>query len=218
MNKFVFFDVDNTLINGQTQKILAGFLFKNRVIGLLTFLKINLFFLFYKLKLIKDTAKIRKKLLLMFKGKKVTEIGVLFKIFFEEELKKAIYLESRKIIEEHIKDKDTVILISASLNNLLEHLKKYLGLDFLFATRLEIDGDVFTGKIEGEAVYGNNKIEIIKKFIQERNLAWKDVFVYTDHISDLELLEMVGHPMIVNPDKFLRRIAKKKRWIVYDIR
>jgi HAD superfamily hydrolase (TIGR01490 family) len=154
----------------------------------------------------------------MFKGKKVTEIDAIFKKFFEEELKKAIYLESKKIIDEHIKDKDTVILISASLNNLLEYLKKYLGLDFLFATRLEIDDGVFTGKIEGEAVYSNNKIEIIKKFIQERNVVWKDVFVYTDHISDLELLEMVGHPKVINPDKFLRRIAKKKRWIVYDFR
>ncbi|MFH1422079.1 MAG: haloacid dehalogenase-like hydrolase, partial [Planctomycetota bacterium] len=79
----------------------------------------------------------------------------------------------------------------------------------------EIKDGKYTGNIKGLVSYGIYKIERIKEFIEENGFSLAGSWVYTDHISDLQLLEMADNKCVVNPDKKLKRLAEKRGWKLY---
>ncbi len=218
MKKIVLFDIDNVLIEGQTQKLLIHFLLKKRRIKLLFFLKLYFWFLFYRLGLIKDTIKIREKAFKSLTGWDEVEAKQLFKYFFEEYIKPRIFNESIDMIRTHINHGYEVILVSASLSEIVDEFKKYLSLKFAISTKLEIVNGVYTGKILGNIPYGENKVKAAKIFLEDKDFALEESYAYADHFSDLPLLEMVRNPVVVNPDSKLRKIATKRKWTIYDFK
>jgi len=218
MGNLAIFDVDGTLINGQSQRILTQFMFKYKRLSFFAYVKIITFFVLYKFDLIKDVSNARKKFLKMFAGINVVEIEGLFRKCFEEKIKPKIYQQAKELLNKHKEKGDEILLVSASLYHLLKYLQEYLGADYLFSTKLEVEGGVYTGRIDGEAVFGRKKIAIIQEFLRRKDLPYENIYAYTDNISDLPLLEFVSNPIVVNPGRKLRKIARKKNWQVYKLK
>jgi HAD superfamily hydrolase (TIGR01490 family) len=216
MKKIVFFDVDNVLIKDQTQKILLQFLFKKRKISIFFFIKIYLWFLLYKFSLIEDTINIRKKAYNVLTNWSISETERFFEIFFDQEIKPRIFNKSISIIKNHINQNHEVILISASLFEIVDKLRGFLSLRFVISTKLKRINGRYTGEILGVVPYGKNKVEEVKRLIEDNNFTLENSYAYTDHFSDLPLLELVTNPVTVNPDRKLRRIAKERGWAIYD--
>jgi HAD superfamily hydrolase (TIGR01490 family) len=104
-------------------------------------------------------------------------------------------------------------LVSASTQYVVEPMAAYLGFAGQFVcTHLESEDGVLTGKIIPPPCYGPGKVVWAERFAAEYDVDLSASFFYTDSVSDLPLLERVGHPVAVNPDPRLRRLAQKRGW------
>src|SRR3954453_20775280 len=82
-------------------------------------------------------------------------------------------------------------------------------------TAYEVGEDgLFTGELGGAFMYGEGKVEAISRFADEHGIDLDESFAYSDSASDLPMLRAVGHPVVVNPDEELARIAREQGWRV----
>ena len=214
----VFFDVDNTLVKGQTQQLLVHYLYKKGKVKFYFFLKYFFWFLLYRLNLVKNVLPVREKAFENFVGWEVSEFEALVRECFEEEIKPRMFPQGLKLIQLHKRENHEIILTSASLSNLIEVLRQYFGTTFAISTKLGIQEDRFTGKVSGVIAYGENKAKMAKELVQKYGMSLDGSYAYTDHTSDLPLLEMVDNPIVVNPDRKLKKIAMKNNWQMYSFK
>jgi phosphoserine phosphatase len=93
-------------------------------------------------------------------------------------------------------------------------LARYLGADDAIATRAAIDSDgYYTGDVEFYA-YGPYKAAAVRGAAENHRIDLAESYAYSDSATDLPMLECVGHPTVVNPDRELRRIAAERGWEV----
>lgn len=126
-------------------------------------------------------------------------------------VKPLVYDEAVQLIEDHQAAGRDVIIVSTSGSEVVDPIGAMLGVDEVIATRLEeVDGK-YTGEIEFYA-YAGYKAKAIKQLATERGYDLADCYAYSDSITDVPMLESVGHPVAVNPDKDLRAVAKDREW------
>jgi HAD superfamily hydrolase (TIGR01490 family) len=124
-----------------------------------------------------------------------------------------VYDEAVSLIEEHHLAGRDVVIVSASGTEVVEPIGALLGADIVIATRLEeVDGK-YTGGIDFYA-YAEEKARAITELAQERGYDLDRSYAYSDSVTDVPMLEAVGHAHAVNPDKELRRVAQAKGWPV----
>jgi HAD superfamily hydrolase (TIGR01490 family) len=122
-----------------------------------------------------------------------------------------VYDEAVGLIEEHRALGREVVIVSTSGAEVVEPIGEMLGADDVIATQLEIVDGRYTGTIEYYA-YAEEKARAITAFATEHGFDLEDCFAYSDSITDLPMLDAVGHPHAVNPDKELRRVAAERGW------
>jgi HAD superfamily hydrolase (TIGR01490 family) len=122
-----------------------------------------------------------------------------------------VYDEAVSLMEEHRALGRDVIVVSASGAEVVGPIGAMLGADSVIATQLEIVDGKYTGTIEYYA-YAAEKARAITAMAEERGYDLEGCFAYSDSITDLPMLEAVGHPHAVNPDKDLRRAAAERGW------
>lgn len=208
----VFFDVDNTLIKGQSQRLFISFLFKKKLVSFLVYLKIIFWFFLYKIGIAKNPRNIAEYGFAFLRGYTLTEFEKIVDDFFNTVLRDRIYREAEKIIKEHKERGDKVILLSNSFNTLMQQLADFLLIDGFLCTKLEVVDGKFTGKIDGDIVYGINKTNLAKKYLEDNNISRDYVWAYADHISDLGILTLAGNPVVVNPSSALLKEARIRKW------
>jgi HAD superfamily hydrolase (TIGR01490 family) len=124
-----------------------------------------------------------------------------------------VYAEARQLLDNHHRQGHDVLIASTSGYEIVAPIGAMLGASAVIATRLEIADDRYTGAVEFYA-YGQAKADGVSKLAAERGYCLADCFAYSDSITDLPLLELVGHPHVVNPDRALRKIARARSWPV----
>ena len=80
----------------------------------------------------------------------------------------------------------------------------------------EIQGGRFTGRLDGRVNHGREKARRVAMFVETRTIDLSRSYAYSDSVSDLPLLEMVGNPVAANPDARLRAVASDRGWRVMD--
>ncbi|KQY62692.1 MULTISPECIES: HAD family hydrolase [unclassified Nocardioides] len=124
-----------------------------------------------------------------------------------------VYDEAVSLIEEHHLAGREVIIVSTSGAEVVGPIGEMLGADRVIATRLEIVDGKYTGEIDYYA-YAETKAEAIRELAAEEGFDLSHCYAYSDSITDLPMLEAVGHPHAVNPDKELRKAAVEHEWPV----
>jgi HAD superfamily hydrolase (TIGR01490 family) len=122
-----------------------------------------------------------------------------------------VYDEAVSLIEEHHLAGRDVIIVSASGSEMVEPIGELLGVDAVVASRLSTEEGRFTGAIDFYA-YAANKAVAMHELAERRGYDLSSSFAYSDSITDVHMLEAVGHPHAVNPDKELRRVARERDW------
>jgi HAD superfamily hydrolase (TIGR01490 family) len=107
-----------------------------------------------------------------------------------------------------------VALLTSATRYLAEPLGADLGVDHLLVTQLVVRDGRFTGEIVPPACYGRGKVHWAERFALEHGVDLGLSYFYTDSITDLPVLDRVGHPRVVNPDPRLRRLAQRRGWPV----
>lgn len=125
-----------------------------------------------------------------------------------------IYEDAVELIEYHKEQGRLVVIVSSAPAEVVEPMAKHLGADDYIATRTRLDehGN-YTGELDFYA-YGSFKPQAIQKLSEKLNINLEDSFAYSDSITDVPLLECVGNPVAVNPDRELSRIARERGWKV----
>ena len=124
-----------------------------------------------------------------------------------------VYDEAVTLMEEHRLAGRDVVIVSASGTEVVEPIGELLGADDVVASRLEIEDGKYTGEISYYA-YAEEKARAIRDLAEERGYDLAECYGYSDSVTDVPMLEEVGHPHAVNPDRELRRIAAAKGWPV----
>jgi HAD superfamily hydrolase (TIGR01490 family) len=122
-----------------------------------------------------------------------------------------VYAEARSLLARHLRDGHDVIIVSTSGQEIAGPIGAMLGATEVIATRLEVADGRYTGSVAFYA-YGQAKADHVSTLATKRGYQLADCFAYSDSVTDLPLLELVGHPHVVNPDRSLRKVARARRW------
>jgi HAD superfamily hydrolase (TIGR01490 family) len=124
-----------------------------------------------------------------------------------------VFEEAVDLIEMHQAAGRDVVIVSASGSEVVEPIGAMLGVDHVIATTLVADEGRYTGDVEFYA-YGPNKAVAMRDLAEQRGYDLAASYAYSDSETDVPMLEAVGHPFAVNPDKALRRLAQDNDWPV----
>jgi len=124
-----------------------------------------------------------------------------------------VYDEAVRLIKEHKDAGRDIVIVSASGSEVVEPIGQLLGADHVIATQMEVEDGRYTGEFAFYA-YAENKAVAIRELAEAEGYDLSASYAYSDSMTDLAMLEIVGHPYAVNPDKELRRIAAEKGWPV----
>src|SRR5205823_2986084 len=110
-----------------------------------------------------------------------------------------------------------VYIVSSSPEEVVKPLAEHFGVTDVLATRAKVEDGKYVGEIE-RYVYAEGKADAIRDIAAELGIDLGNSFAYSDSITDLPMLEAVGNPVAVNPDRDLRREAEKRGWQIRDFR
>ena len=127
----------------------------------------------------------------------------------------AVYDEAVALMEAHRAEGRDIVIISSSGTEVVEPIGERLGADVAIGTQLVVEDGRYTGEILYYA-YGEGKARAMRELADERGYDLTRSYAYTDSVTDLPMLDAVGHPTAVNPDADLRRIASERNWPVVD--
>ena len=135
--------------------------------------------------------------------------------WFEKCVVEKVYPEAAARVEKHRRAGDLVAIVSGATSFVVDLLAERLGIEHVIATRLEVVDDVFTGRVIEPACFDQGKVYWLTDFVERHEIELAKSWFYTDSVTDLPLLERVGHPVITNPDPMLYWTARRRQWPVF---
>jgi HAD superfamily hydrolase (TIGR01490 family) len=133
----------------------------------------------------------------------------------EPVLRPLVYDEPLRLVQRHRERGEQVYIVSATLQEIVEHIAVDLGFDGAIGSTCEIVDGVYTGR-SLRAAHGEGKAQAVRDLAAANALDLPSSSAYSDSYSDVPFLEAVGHPIAANPDRRLRRIAGERGWPVVD--
>jgi HAD superfamily hydrolase (TIGR01490 family) len=147
------------------------------------------------------------------KGVGVKELDLLAKKIVENYLLKRIRPEIVSEIAKHKEQGLKLGILSAALDVICEPIAKHLHItDVLICSKVQAKNQVYTGKIEGKLCYAEQKKIQLEKYCDDKHLQLNEIIYYADSISDMDVMQSVGYPICVSPDRKLRAYARLKSW------
>jgi HAD superfamily hydrolase (TIGR01490 family) len=208
-----FFDMDKTLISENSASLYMRYRYQKGEIGGVDLLKGLGAYLQYKLGIL-DIRHWTKMMMLQFRGGDEAELEIEARKWFDAELVQTIYPEAERLVGEHAAAGHVVAIVSGATKFVVRPLAERLGISHMLYTRLEVEGGRFTGRVIEPICFEEGKIYWLQQFIEEHDVDLAKSWFYTDSITDRPLLDIVGHPVAVNPDPLLYREAVRRSWPV----
>ncbi len=205
-----FFDVDNTLLPGEASEVrFFRWLWQQGVVGWPE-VRTSLTWLMRHLPAISLHPLRERKPYLA--GKPAQVIEPLGESFCREQLCPCVSPSAMRAIEEHRKAGHAIVLLTGSLDFLINPIAKALQVECCFASQPEqIDG-VYTGHLVPPLPYGEGKRLLMEQLAQDLSLDLSLCYAYGDSPGDLDLLRAVGHPTVINPIRGMAHMAKQQQW------
>ncbi len=208
-----FFDLDMTLSDTVSGKVLAQAAFRNGLLKGKDLISavLNSFAFRWGLK---DEMKIISEMIGWVRGMPESDLMSLCSEVFSKVILPAIYPDARKEIEFQKSKPAKVVLLSSSLAPLCSLVADHLKMDDFLCTKLEISDGYYTGRPEGIPCFGRGKVIVLKEYCEKNNSSPEDAWYYGDSASDIPVLCAVGHPVCINPGHKLKKRAVKEKWPV----
>ncbi len=211
-----FFDLDRTLIAGSSGLPWARAATKAGLISRRQMASWGVDALRFRLRGATDeaTAKLLAEVQEVFRGTSARQIARLAPEVLVGVLPR-IYPEMLEEVYAHQDSGRPTFIVSAAGDELVQLLARILYMDGGIGTAYEIGEDgLFTGELGGTFMYGEGKVEAMRRFADDHGIDLGVSYAYSDSASDLPMLRAVGNPVVVNPDEELTRIARDEAWRV----
>jgi putative phosphoserine phosphatase/1-acylglycerol-3-phosphate O-acyltransferase len=207
-----FFDMDNTVLRGSSGRLYLRYLRRKKLLSWPRWLAISWQVGLYVAGL-KTFPQLMARLMAQVAGAGEAEAWRISEAWFAEMLRDYIAPAARERIAWHRAQGHHPAIVSASTPFAVSPVARDLGLgDSYLATQLEVVSGQLTGNLIEPACYGAGKVALARAYSARHGLDLTQSYFYTDSHHDLPLLECVGHPVAVNPDRKLRRIALERWW------
>jgi len=152
--------------------------------------------------------------LTQFKGQSEAVLAAEAALWFEERVVASLYPEAVELVRHHLEEGHLVAIVSGATKFVVAPLAERLGIEHILYTRLEVDDGCFTGRVIEPICFEEGKIYWLQQLVEDEGIDLAKSYFYSDSITDLPLLELVGHPVVTNPDPRLYRTAARRRWPV----
>jgi HAD superfamily hydrolase (TIGR01490 family) len=216
-----FFDVDNTLMRGASIYHFARGLAARNMFTPLDLLKMTWVQVAYRLRGREDSGHIdavRQSALAFVADHKVADIIELGEQIYDETMARRIWQGTRDLALRHLAAGERVWLVTATPVELANILSSRLGLTGALGTVAETSDGVYTGRLVGGLLHGEAKAAAVRALAAREGLDLARCSAYSDSANDLPMLQLVGHPHVVNPDSSLLAEARQRGWPVHEFR
>ena len=206
-----FFDMDRTVLTDSSGILYMRYLRSHGQVSPRAMLQSMWYAALYKLGLFNYPV-VAAKLAQTAADQDEAQTAAVCQHFFDEMLVDYVAEQAVRRIEEHRAQDHVVTIVSASTSYVVAPVAAHLDIEDYLCTRLEVVDGRFTGAIVQPPCYGADKIWHAQQFAQRHDGDLADAYFYSDSLSDLPLLEAVGHPVAVNPDPRLKPLASQRGW------
>ena len=212
-----FFDLDRTLLRRSSALALAGSFRERGLISRRQLAHAALWQLLFALRGASHEAVRRgaEDGLIVLRGSTPEELKSLVADALEPVLRPLVYAEPLHLVEQHKERGEPVYIVSATLQEVVQAIADDLGFDGALGTVCEVRDGVYTGRTR-RALHAANKAEGVRELAEAKGFDLAECTAYSDSHTDVPFLEAVGHPVVVNPDGELRRIAAARGWPVLE--
>ena len=212
-----FFDLDRTLLRRSSALALAGSFRERGLISRWQLAKAAAWQLLFVLrgashKAVRNAAEDGLTVLRGFRPEQMSELVA---EAMEPILRPLVYAEPLQLIEKHRERGESVFIVSATLQEIVQAIADDLGFDGALGTVCEVVGGAYTGKAV-RALHAENKAACVRELAESRGYELAACTAYSDSHTDIPFLETVGHSVAVNPDRALRRVAAERGWPVLE--
>jgi HAD superfamily hydrolase (TIGR01490 family) len=153
-----------------------------------------------------------------YKGESEDRLRYFADDLFEKTLKPAIFDGTLDLIASSKKAGQKQVVITGALDFTVKKLMDHLGIDDFAANRLEFVNGYATGRLLPPIMASATKATWIREYAEKNNISLSDSYAYTDSISDLPMLSIVGHPAVICPDFRLKQVALQHNWPILDLK
>src|SRR6478752_4031288 len=209
-----FFDLDKTLMAGSSGMPFARVAMRHGIVGRRRLASWGFEHLRYRLRGTTDerTTEVLRQARELISGVRARDVERMNPEVLAAILPR-IYPQMLAEVHAHQDAGRATFIVSAAGNGVVEPLARVLGMNGGIGTRYEVDGEgAFTGRFDGPFVYGAGKVVAMEAFAAGHDIDLAQSYAYSDSLSDLPMLEAVGHAVVVNPDPALAAIAKREGW------
>jgi HAD superfamily hydrolase (TIGR01490 family) len=214
-----FFDLDRTLLRRSSALALAGSFRERGLISRWQMLRAAGWQLLFAARGASHEAVRRgaEDGLRVLAGYTPDELRELVAEAMEPVLRPLVYAEPLRLVEQHHARGERVYIVSATLQEIVEAMAEDLGFDGALGTICEVRDGRYTGRAV-RALHAGAKAECLREVAAQEGFDLAECTAYSDSHTDLPFLDAVGHPVAVNPDRALRRIAAERSWPVLEFR
>lgn len=212
------FDLDNTLIAGDSDHSWGQFLVDNKLVDVDAYKQANdRFYQDYERGELDINAYLRFSLqpLIQYSN---DELDALHLRFMDEIIAPLRLQKAEALLAEHRAQGHYLLIITSTNGFITEPIARALGVDHILATDAEIVDGNYTGEIAGTPCFQEGKIVRFEQWLKETGFDASGAFFYSDSINDLPLLAQVDNPVAVDPDDALRQEAEQRQWKIISLR
>lgn len=212
------FDLDGTILDGESPLKLTTSLLRHRQLPLHAAFLMGIWGIRYRLRLPQVESTPRELLFSALTDPTVEEVDREIMEIFDRRIRKRIRPGALREIERCRADGMKLVLASASFKPITTTIIEELGFDGGVATIMEEKNGHYTGKVMGVPVQGREKLRLLIQLCDDTFGAggWTLERAYSDHYSDIPMLELAHEVTVVDPDKKLERVAKRRGWEIVD--
>ncbi|HEY0658093.1 MAG TPA: HAD family phosphatase [Pyrinomonadaceae bacterium] len=153
-----------------------------------------------------------------YKGESEDRLRYFSEELFEDVLKPAIFPGTKELIAQSKKIGQKQIVITGALDFTIDRLMDYLDIDEYAANRLEFVNGYATGRIMPPVMSSATKAKWMREYAEKNGINLSESYAYSDSISDLPMLSIVGHPVAINPDFRLKQTATQHDWAILNLK
>lgn len=218
MIRVAAFDLDGTILDGESPLKLTTSLLRHRELPLPNAFFMGIWGIRYRLRLPLVESTPRELLFSALTEPTVEEVDAEIMDVFDRRIRKRIRPGAKREIERCRAEGMKLVLASASFKPITTTIVEELGLDLQVSTIMEERDGHYTGKVLGAPVQGGEKLRLLIQLCNDNFGAgnWVLERAYSDHYSDIPMLEYAEEAIVVDPDKKLKRVAKGRGWKIED--
>ncbi len=216
--RLAIFDLDNTLIAGDSDHSWGEFLVSKKLVDPEIYARENdRFYQQYKAATLDIQEYLGFSLAPLVRFS-LEELAVLHEEFMRDFIEPMMQPKALALLQEHRNKGDYLLIITATNSFVTHPIAKRLKVDDILASDAEIVNNRYTGKGTGTPCFQGGKVIRLQEWLKEKNYDLHDAYFYSDSINDLPLLEQVPNPVAVDPDNRLEKVATERGWKIMSLR